>query len=153
MLAQRAATVLLRNRTHGRATIGFDMALSNAERQARYRRRLKTLAASGDTAIQKLNEAYTAAAVTQRESALRAISMEMGQSADRNFVRAMERMMSGLPPAAYAWTLDDWCDIARQIGQKDEEASIFEAREEALRRTAERPSRPWAPFSKVDQGQ
>ena len=127
------------------------MALSNAERQARYRRRLKALATSGDTAVQKLNEAYSAAAVAQREAALRPIRIEMGQSTDRAFVRAMERMMAGLPPASYAWTLDDWCDVARQIGQKDEETSVLEAREAALRQMSEAPRRPWAPFSKVGQ--
>ncbi len=127
------------------------MALSNAERQARYRRRLKALAASGDSAIQKLNEAYSTAAVAQRDAALRAIRMEMAQSTDRRFARALDRMMSSLPPASYGWTLEDWCEVACQIGRKDEEASILEARAAALRQMSEAPRRPWAPFSKVGQ--
>ena len=125
------------------------MALSNAERQARYRRRLKALATSGDSAIQKLNEAYSTAAVAERDDALRAIRMEMARSTDRNFVHAMDRMMAGLPPASYGWTLEDWCNVAGQIGQKDEESSISEARAAALRQMSEAPRRPWAPFSKV----
>jgi len=128
------------------------MALSNAERQARYRRRLKALAASGDSAVRKLNEAYGAGAAAHRERALRAIKEKMAQSTDRNFVLAMKRMISSLPPPSYAWTVDDWCDVARQIGQKDEEASIFEAREEALRRMSENPRGPWAPFKNIGRG-
>jgi len=128
------------------------MALSNAERQARYRQRLKSRADGGDFAVQKLNEAYGAAAAAQRERILQGIRTEMERSTDRNFVLAMERMMSGLPPPSYVWTLDDWCEVARQIGQKDEDALIVEARENALRQMSEKPQGPWAPFSRVGRG-
>jgi len=128
------------------------MALSNAERQARYRQRLKALAASGDAAVEKLNEAYSAAAAARREKALREIREKMSRSADRSFVLAMKQMMSSLPPPTYAWTLDDWCAVARQIGQKDEEALIGEARNDAHRRLSEQPRVPWAPFSRVGRG-
>jgi len=125
------------------------MALSNAERQARYRQRLKRRAAEGGVAIKKLNEAYAAAAAEERARILREIRTEIESSTDREFVRAMERMIAGLPPPSYAWTLDDWCDVARQVGQKDEQAALQEEREEALHPRRERPRRPWAPFARV----
>lgn len=128
------------------------MALSNAERQKRYRQRLRALAASGGYAVQRLNEAYSAAAVEQRERSLQAIKREMDQSTDQEFVLVIEDMISRLLPPSYEWTLDDWCNIAQQIGQKDEAASILEARKEALQQMPKKSRDPWAPFNKVSRG-
>lgn len=64
----------------------------------------------------------------------------------------MEDMIDRLPAPSYEWTLDDWCNIAQLLGQKDEEAYVSDEQEAALREIPEEPRRPWAPFRKVGQG-
>lgn len=127
------------------------MAISNAERQKRYRQRLKVLAVSGSNAVRKLNEVYNTAAAEQRDSALKEVRRKIARSKDEKFILAMEDMIARLPPPSYEWTIDDWCRIAQLLGQKDEAANVSEAEKEALRQLPKRqlpkkPRRPWAPF-------
>lgn len=134
------------------------MTQSNAERQKRYRQRLKARAASGSNAVRKLNEVYNTAAAEQRDNALKEVRKRIARSKDENFVLAMEDMIARLPPPSYEWTLDDWCRIAQLLGQKDEEALVSEAEKEALRQLPKRqlpkkPRRPWAPFRYVSEAQ
>ena len=139
------------------------MVQSNAERQKRYRQRLKALAASGSSAVRKLNEVYNTAAAEQRDSALKEVRRKIARSKDEKFVLAMEDMIARLPAPSYEWTLDDWCVIAQLIGQKDEAALVSEAEKEALRhlpnhqlpkrQLPKKPRRPWAPFRYVSVAQ
>ena len=116
-----------------RHTISSDIPPINEKRQMRYRQLVKSRTFGGGDAVRRLNQAYSTAAAEQRESSVRAIRKRMNQSTDRKFVLAMEDMISRLPPASYEWKVDDWCNIARQVGQLDEEAFLLEARKEALR--------------------
>jgi hypothetical protein len=117
-----------------RDTISSNVPLINEKRQMRYSQLLKTPVTGGGDAVRRLNQAYSTAAAEQRERSLRAIRDMMNQSKDRKFILAMEDMIAHLPPASYEWKTDDWCNIARQIAQLDEEAFLLEARKEALRR-------------------
>lgn len=130
------------------------MAQSNAERQRRYRQRLKALAADGSNAVRKLNDAYNAAAAEQRDEALAEIRHKIAESKDQNFVRAMQDMIDRLPPPSYRWTVDDWRRIARLLGKADEASTVAEAEQEALRRFRKlkppmKLKRPWSPFRHV----
>lgn len=130
------------------------MAQSNAERQRRYRQRLKALAENGGNAITKLNETYNTAAAEQRDAALAEIRRKIARSKDQNFIAAMQDMVDRLPPPTYDWTLEDWCRIAALLGKADEAETVAEAEKEALRRLRKRyppqkPHRPWAPFRHV----
>jgi hypothetical protein len=130
------------------------MAQSNAERQRRYRKRLKSLAENGDKAVRKLNETYNAAAAEQRDEAMARIRARIAQSKDADFIRVMQDMIDRLPPPSYEWTLEDWCRIAEMLGKADEEETVREAEKAALRRLQkitppETPRRPWSPFRHV----
>lgn len=137
------------------------MAISSAERQKRYRQRLKVLAASGSNAVRKLNEVYNTAAAEQRDNALKEVREKIARSNDENLILAMEDMIARLPPPSYEWTLDDWCHIAQLLGQKDEAALVSEAEKGALsqlpkrqppkRQLPKKPRRPWAPFRYVSE--
>ncbi len=116
-----------------RDMISSGVPLINEKRQMRYRQLLKPRTTGGGDAVRRLNEAYSTATAEQRERSLQAFKEIMNLSTDRKFVLAMEDMISRLPPASYEWKIDDWCNIARQIGQLDEEAFLREARKEALR--------------------
>jgi len=139
------------------------MVQSNAERQKRYRQRLRALAADGSNAVRRLNELYNSAAAEQRDKALKEVREKIARSNDENFILAMEDMIARLPPVSYEWTLDDWSTIARLLGHKDEAALISEAEREALGQLAKRqppqrlrPKKPrpaWAPFRHVSVAQ
>jgi len=130
------------------------MAQSNAERQRRYRKRLKSLAENGGNAVRKLNEAYNAAAAHQRDMALAQIRQKIARSKDEFFIRAMQDMIDSLPPPSYDWTLEDWCAIAALLAKADEATTVAEAEKQALRRLQalkppKTPRRPWSPFRHV----
>ncbi|MEN8195739.1 MAG: hypothetical protein ABFS30_04390, partial [Pseudomonadota bacterium] len=111
-----------------RDIISSNAPLINEKRQMRYRQLLKPRTNGDGDSVRRINEAYSTAAAEQRERSLQAIKNTMNQSTDRKFVLAMEDMIARLPPASYEWKTDDWCNIARQIAQLDEEAFILEAR-------------------------
>ena len=130
------------------------MAQSNAERQRRYRKRLKSLAENGGNAVRKLNTAYNAAAAEQRDMALAQIGQKIARSKDEIFIRTMQDMIDRLPPPSYDWTLEDWCGIAALLGRADEAETVAEAEKLALRRLRalappKTPRRPWSPFRHV----
>lgn len=130
------------------------MAQSNAERQRRYRKRLKSLAENGGNAVRKLNAAYNAAAAQQRDMALAQIRQKIARSKDEIFIRVMQDMIDRLPPPSYDWTLEDWCGIAALLGRADEAETVAEAEKLALRRLRaltppKTPRRPWSPFRHV----
>jgi hypothetical protein len=130
------------------------MAQSNAERQRRYRQRLKAQAAEGSNAVRKLNEAYNAAAAEQRGEALARIRSRIAASKDENLIRALQDMIDALPPPTYDWTLEDWLGIAALLGKADEAATMAEAERQARRQFQARkppktPQRPWSPFRHV----
>lgn len=129
------------------------MATSSAERQKRYRQRLKALAANGSNAVHKLNEIYNSAAAEQRDNALREIRKKVARARDETLVLAVEEMITRLPPPSYEWTLEDWCRIAELLGQKDEQDYIAETQKLTLRKTRNEPRRPWAPFRNVAREQ
>lgn len=116
------------------------MALSNAERQKRYRQRLKARATAGGDAVRRLNDAYSAAAAAQRDESFRAIMYQLAQSGDRSALQALKDIVGRLPPPSYDWTIEDWCGIASQLGASDEESLLREARDEAIRKASTGPS-------------
>jgi len=130
------------------------MVQSNAERQRRYRKRLKSLAENGGNAVRKLNETYNAAAAKQRDKALAQIRQKLARSKDETFVRDMQDMIDSMPPPSYDWTLEDWCTIAALLGKADEATTVAEAEKQARRRLQalklpKTPRRPWSPFRHV----
>jgi len=116
------------------------MALSNAERQKRYRRRLKARATAAGDAVRRLNDAYSAAAAAQRDQSFRAIMHQLAQSGNRAALQALKDIVGRLPPPSYDWTIEDWCGIASQLGASDEESLLREARDKAIRKASSNPA-------------
>jgi hypothetical protein len=116
------------------------MALTNAERQRRYRRRLKARAATGGDAILRLNQAYSAAAAAQRAESFRKIADGLSQAGGQAALQALKEIVRRLPPPTYEWTIEDWCGIASQLGASDEESLLREVRDEAIHSAASKAS-------------
>lgn len=116
-----------------RDVAGFDVPLIQNDRQRTFKRRLRLSADNDSDFVQELNEAYSIGVAQQRERSLREIKKTMGRFAEERLAIVMEEIADRLPEPFYDWEMDNWCDLARQIGELDEKVFLSDLRKEILR--------------------
>lgn len=112
---------------------GFDVPSVRNGGRRKFKRRLQLSADYGSGFVEELNEAYSIGVAQQRERSLREIKKTVGRFAEERLALVMEEIASRLPEPFFDWEMDDWCDLARQIGELDEKAFIRDLRKEILR--------------------
>jgi len=106
------------------------MPLSNAERQKRYRQRLKAAARTGDDLLARLNRAYEEGCRSAINEALERIRAREDGSEVRAEWASWEDALAALPPHEQA--AGDWIEQARQSGAKLGEHLVMQARHDCL---------------------
>lgn len=114
------------------------MALSNAERQRRYRQRLKALALAGRGFAGDLDKAYAEGRTVERERLLpllrqkaRALSPEVATS--------WAEMEEALESPARSLAIDYWKQYGRELGQHHEELFLTRLLRECIGRSNASP--------------
>jgi hypothetical protein len=124
------------------------VALSNAERQKRYRERLKALArgaqpAASDDLLDQLNRAYEEAEHEAIRETLDRIRSERPCDDGWAAKEAVYEANLALPPVLLDFSTDEWIQHARRWGAKTGQRIVLEARRGYLAEilTKERESR------------
>ena len=118
------------------------MALSNAERQRRYRQRRK----AGSNLLEKLNEAFLRGEMDGENTALNDIRAEPTTDSEWN---DLARYMAE-NPSDIGRTIDEWLAHAYEDGRKIGQETVMDVRHEHLARKnaanekAEQPEQPTA---------